>query len=125
MSRGAGAEPVDVGANGNWPRKNSEERFQEVEASVTQREQIGHEALRGVACAAVGLAMMLGSGCVVGQRPGVGRCVHLYEATTRAPYWLYLPAGYDDPDLPTTQPSCNPLAQRPDRTVLDDISSWF
>lgn len=67
---------------------------------MTKHKRIGHGTLRGAACAALGLAMLVGSGCVVGQRPGKGKCVQLYEATTHAPYWLYLPVGYENPPPP-------------------------
>ena len=71
-----------------------------MEAILAQRERIGRGILRGATCVAIGLTGTLGSGCAVGQRPGTGKCVQLHEATTRAPYWLYLPVGYDDPTPP-------------------------
>ena len=52
---------------------------------------------------------MVSSGCVVGQRPGEGKCVQLYEATTGAAYWLYLPVGYDDPPPPGESRPKRPL----------------
>jgi dienelactone hydrolase len=43
------------------------------------------------------------TGCLVGQRPGEGRAIHMREGKTGARYWLYLPKGYDDPP-PAGQP---------------------
>lgn len=48
------------------------------------------------------------SGCVVGQRPGQGTCMHLQEPETGAWYWLYLPEGYD-----TSRPSGRSAARHP------------
>lgn len=44
------------------------------------------------------------SGCIVGQPPGKGRTIRIREATTGAPYWLYLPADYDEPPPPGEKP---------------------
>ncbi len=55
------------------------------------------------------LIVVLVSGCIVGQAPGRGRCVHLREASSGAPYWLYFPQGYDDPAPAGTVKSRRPL----------------
>lgn len=55
------------------------------------------------------LVTITGSGCIVGQPPGKGRCLHLREATTGAAYWLYLPEGYNDPTPPGQPRKMRPL----------------
>ncbi len=51
----------------------------------------------------VGSVLATLSGCVVGQPPGNGRVLYQRESTTGAPYYLYLPQGYDAP-TPNGQP---------------------
>ncbi len=43
------------------------------------------------------LAVSSLTGCAVGQRPGLGTCLHLREPKTGGWYWMYLPVGYDEP----------------------------
>ncbi len=53
--------------------------------------------------------LSMASGCIVGQRPGKGRCLHLNEETTGAPYWLYLPEGYGESNTAAGEPVKYPL----------------
>lgn len=64
---------------------------------------------RQVSAVLLTLAVVGASGCVVGQAPGRGQCIHLREATTGASYWLYLPQGYDEPPPPGQARPMRPL----------------
>jgi pimeloyl-ACP methyl ester carboxylesterase len=55
------------------------------------------------------LALLAGTGCIVGQPPGEGRCLHLEEPKTGADYWLYLPDGYRDAPVSGDPDSKHPL----------------
>ena len=80
----------------------------------------------------VGMTMgssVLGSGCVVGQAPGKGRCVHLRESSTNAAYSLYLPLGYDQRTQTGTDQEKYPLVMsfhgmKPFDTSGSQIREW-
>ena len=65
--------------------------------------------VRGAIGMLVPAFILSGTGCIVGQPPGKGQCMYLHEASTGAPYWLYLPVGYDDPAPPGQEQARHPL----------------